>query len=1073
VVYIVKNREMLVRQMFRLMNFVRFAANAALWKMDYSYHFSKFILSAILIAGISTLPYQIISGSTPTLVVKSIGSDTWENPGTTATDKYLKEQNDVLLALLYKRNVPESTKEAKKILRYIVANEAAAIDSTILGNSYYLLGASSILSDKYDEALHYLGIARDFKERRNEIDGRYSRILYNIGVVYDRLEDWNNAKKYSLASLEVDKKLYGSNSPDLIQTYANIISACIGLKEYDQIREFSNAALEISDKNIEVVEKSALFTIYMNRGVSLIHLADYTKAKVYFEKAELIYYNNSLPFDENALALLANLAITYGFLGMTEKSNQYYEKGILLSEKFKSYGVFSHISNYAISLAKQGKKAKGESLLKDALDRVKRESGTESVVYIRMLANYAGYLRDVLHEPGKACKLYEICLQKLNKSSNSHLIKNPIYFGYSLALSDSGEITKALEIIQNILWSESSASFHENVDKNSFSNPEIENLTPDKLTLLLLQAKYMVLWKYYQNSHEEKMLLDAASTAKVLIGVLERVRMNISEEDSRLILGDRFRDAYINAIHINSYLYNKTGKREYLETAYEFTEKSKVAGLLASARELNASHFNIPPDLGELENRLRQKISLLNAGIEDELHVSHPDTAVIGNLKEKMLFLSQRRDSLISVFEKKYPGYYSFKYSNSVTKLNDLPSIIGKDVNYLNYVASDTAMLIFVSNRKEAHLIVVNIDSTFYTDIRHFRSLLGMPSPTSNAREDFRSYVETGYRIYKKIIEPVIPYLISNKLLISPDNILSYIPFETLPVSEVGISGFSYARLPYMMNKYEISYTYSVTFMAESLKRKSRLSNKLAAFAPDYDRPIDLNTVMLNRQTVNGFLPDLPYARQEAEYVSKVTGGTLFESNMAREAVFKDVSVQYDIIHLAMHTILNDKDPMYSTLIFGADKDTLEDRYMRAYEVYSIPLRAKMVVLSSCNSGAGYLYSGEGILSLARGFLYSGSASVVMAMWEIEDRSGTEIVKNFYDNLKKGYSKSAALRTARMKYLRDADQLRSHPYFWSTLVIYGNNKPLYFSRFLRLTILLGIIAVISAPAIYFWRRKYS
>ncbi len=116
-----------------------------------------------------------------------------------------------------------------------------------------------------------------------------------------------------------------------------------------------------------------------------------------------------------------------------------------------------------------------------------------------------------------------------------------------------------------------------------------------------------------------------------------------------------------------------------------------------------------------------------------------------------------------------------------------------------------------------------------------------------------------------------------------------------------------------------------------------------------------------------------------------------------------------------MHTILNDKDPMYSTLIFSSEDDSTQDRYLKTYEVYSIPLRAKMVVLSSCNSGTGYLYSGEGILSLARGFMYSGSESVVMAMWEIEDRSGTEIVKGFYDNLKKGYSKSSSLRRARIK----------------------------------------------------------
>ena len=174
--------------------------------------------------------------------------------------------------------------------------------------------------------------------------------------------------------------------------------------------------------------------------------------------------------------------------------------------------------------------------------------------------------------------------------------------------------------------------------------------------------------------------------------------------------------------------------------------------------------------------------------------------------------------------------------------------------------------------------------------------------------------------------------------------------------------------------------------------------------------------------------------------------GTLYENEEAKETVYKNESGKYDIIHLAMHTILNDKDPMYSTLIFSSENDSTDDSYLKTYEVYGIPLQAKMVVLSSCNTGSGYLYSGEGILSLARGFMYSGSQSVVMSMWEIEDRSGTEIVKSFYDNLKKGYSKSSALRKARIEYLKNADQLRSHPYFWSSLVVYGNNNPLYYSR---------------------------
>ena len=43
----------------------------------------------------------------------------------------------------------------------------------------------------------------------------------------------------------------------------------------------------------------------------------------------------------------------------------------------------------------------------------------------------------------------------------------------------------------------------------------------------------------------------------------------------------------------------------------------------------------------------------------------------------------------------------------------------------------------------------------------------------------------------------------------------------------------------------------------------------------------------------------------------------LYENSEAKESVYKKESGKYDIIHLAMHTLLNDRDPMHSTLIFS------------------------------------------------------------------------------------------------------------------------------------------------------------
>jgi CHAT domain-containing protein len=174
-----------------------------------------------------------------------------------------------------------------------------------------------------------------------------------------------------------------------------------------------------------------------------------------------------------------------------------------------------------------------------------------------------------------------------------------------------------------------------------------------------------------------------------------------------------------------------------------------------------------------------------------------------------------------------------------------------------------------------------------------------------------------------------------------------------------------------------------------------------------------------------------------------------------------------------MHTVLNDQNPMNSAMIFAQDDDSPEDGLLYTYEVYGIPMKARMVVLSSCNTGSGKLHTGEGILSLARGFLYSGSQSVVMSMWEIDDKSGTDIIRMFYENLKKGKSKSEALRSARSSYLKSASQLRSHPYFWSSLVVYGENSPVYYSRWKPVVVILILLLLIFSAVYYLRYRKYS
>jgi CHAT domain-containing protein len=948
------------------------------------------------------------------------------------------------------------------ILKYLSDHNS---DKLTTSNSQYYIGVYYLLSGENSEAIIWFRLSTSIREQVKCYDEIYAKCLFNMGIAYNNLGDFKRMEQFILSSLEIETKLYGESSPLLLRSFSALVTAYLNLNDYSKAISYGNRALKligISDENYN----SDIAILYTNIGVSHARLSDYSKAVLFLEQAESIYKKNSLSEDENYINLLNSLAVTYFFLGLNDRSDEYFNKGLQKIKSSKSAMSLNFLNSFAVTLGNAGKVIKGETLIAGALAKAESYYGHGSRDYYEVLKNYAEYLRIFKINLKKSLLLYEQCIEYLDNHKEDKSLKDPVNLGYALALSENGESEKALEIVQKLLVS----GIPGRIFNSPVKNPEINLIEPTMWSIKLLKAKYRILWDIYRKQKSSDYLFAASETSELIIALLDKVRINISEDESRLILGDRFRDSYLYAIRDFDLCYKITGNSAFLDKAFEYSEKSKVAGLLASTRELKATQFHIPADIAELERRLKTEISFYNARISEENFKRSPDVSMISEWKGLVINATQQRDSLIDLFEKQYPEYYLIKYNTGVIKPGNLPDIAGRNTNYLSYVVSDTVLYIFLTNRKHIQLVTVQIDSGFFSIIREFRNLLSLPQ--NDAKSNFIRYTTIGSNIYKIIIEPVRKYFISNKLLISPDNILSYIPFEAIPMRQVSEENLLYNEIPYLMNDFRISYTYSATFLAESLKKDKSLTNSLVAFAPVYTGSINVDSLLGNRQAGIKVLQDLPFARMEAEFVTDLTGGKLFINNGAKESVFKSEAGKYDIVHLAMHTVLNDQYPMHSKMLFYQEKDSVEDGNLNTYEVYGVPLKAKMVILSSCNTGTGIQHSGEGILSLARGFVSAGSQSVIMSMWEIEDRSGTEIVKSFYRYLKRGATKSNALRKARIDYLKNADMLRSHPYFWSSLVIYGNNAPLYYS--FKLALIIGLIFLLVCAVLilnYFKSRK--
>ncbi|MBK9017890.1 MAG: CHAT domain-containing protein [Saprospiraceae bacterium] len=172
-----------------------------------------------------------------------------------------------------------------------------------------------------------------------------------------------------------------------------------------------------------------------------------------------------------------------------------------------------------------------------------------------------------------------------------------------------------------------------------------------------------------------------------------------------------------------------------------------------------------------------------------------------------------------------------------------------------------------------------------------------------------------------------------------------------------------------------------------------------------------------------------------------------------------------------MHALTNDADPLYSQLVFTQTPPTPPTTTpSHAYELYNMHLNADLAVLSACNTGAGKLISGEGIMSLSRAFKYAGCPNILMSLWSVNDASAKDIIVDFHRKLKAGSGKSDALQIAQKSYLEQADETFTHPFYWATFVMVGNNEAMSIpSHWARWVVGIGILL---AAGIAFWNMNY-
>jgi len=109
-------------------------------------------------------------------------------------------------------------------------------------------------------------------------------------------------------------------------------------------------------------------------------------------------------------------------------------------------------------------------------------------------------------------------------------------------------------------------------------------------------------------------------------------------------------------------------------------------------------------------------------------------------------------------------------------------------------------------------------------------------------------------------------------------------------------------------------------------------------------------------------------------------------------------------------------------------------------------------------------------MSMARAFIYAGCPSIVMTLWQVEDKSGVKIMNDFYYYLSQGKKKDVAMRMAKLNHLESSDPLTSHPHYWLGYVNIGNPEPLKSGKSKYLVLILILIGLFLAGD---WYRRRS
>lgn len=900
-----------------------------------------------------------------------------------------------------------------------------------------LLSGNQRYADALDSFLVSLNVWKKIlsPENRNRLASRYNA----IAVTYKNLGFHNQAIEYSKLAEQAYIEAFGENNRYLSGVYSNLGNVYKNKLNYDEALRYFIQMIQVQ-MNQDELYKEDLAELNYNLAELYFRMYKYEDA----EKIIVNYLEQADPVTKiKYLDLMGGIRLEQN---NTSEAVTWYDKAVKLAEQnftVDDMQLASQYLNYATCLIRNENQEEAFPVLDKAFKIItltQKDLGVNLAEYYLILGNL------VSKRPVSTADMKSFLEQKQ---------KN---------LGESIQLTiKALEAL-NFPSGEISADNLRNVFLLS------ETRCMDYLKLIA--DKYIELSQLINNEKDElylKNILKGINYYRLTGELIQRAKKEMSGDEGKILLAELESSAYLKMIQACFKVWDITHDEEYFELAFRNAEQLKSGTIFDKLSDQFARENSLIPDsLIMKEKLINSRITAYSELKFNESRNQNPSQQVIANADSMIFLLKRERTVLNDFLANRFPDYYELKYAETTPGLEIIRSKLKNNEVLIEYILyendSITELYTFVLDKEQLHFTRQETNQVFKDELENYFSFLADSRFMFTKNEDSKRFCIASHFLYKSLIQPFEPMIAGKNVVVVPDGKLNYIPFDGLIKTLPDTAGFiRFKDLDYMIKSHVINYTYSASLKYGLTHQKGKSQKKVMAFAPVYQ------TETVNFDEGQLHLTPLPGTKMEVESISGKISTELFIDKEATEMNFRLNAEKYGILHLAMHAFINDSLPAFSRFVFSqtGDKETNSDGFLNTADIYTMNLNARLTVLSACNTGSGTLKKGEGVMSLARGFLYAGCPTIIMTLWEVEDLSGAEMMSSFYSYLKKGKPTDEALRHAKLDYLDHANPRHSHPRYWLGYVSIGENTPVFkgYDFYFFSLLLLILIAAISEQII--------